>query len=162
MGDYSYKMNYKHRGIAVIIVNKSFSPRLADCRKLERRGAEKDVVRMRKLFKRLGFQVRDYEDLTRDEMKDKLRKGDFYAPGLNGLPGVNQGLDCLHVFLSVCLSACMFVCLCTISFHLHYIYTVQYLKFRCWYSYQTWTISSPQGFLHFTNITYPWEGDVKM
>ena len=40
---------------------------------------------------------------------------------------------------------------------------VQYLKFECSYSYQTWTVSSSKGCSHFTDITCPWGwGGIKM
>ena len=63
-----------------------------------------------------------------------------YAPGLKGLSGTSSNrIVHLSVRNSVPLTN-----------------QVQYLKFGCWYSNQTWTVSSSMDCSHFTDITCPW------
>ena len=72
----------------------------------------------------------------------------FYAPGLKGPPGASSNQI---VRLSVCLSVRL-----SVRNSVPLTIKVQYLKFGCWYNYQTWTVSSSKGCSHFTDITRPW------
>ena len=71
----------------------------------------------------------------------------FLCPGLKGPLGAS-------IYRIVCLSLCNSVLLTN---------KVQYLRFRWWYSNQTWTVSSSMYCSHFTDISCPWEwGRVKI
>ena len=73
----------------------------------------------------------------------------FYAPGLKGPPEASSNR--IAVRLSVRLSVCS-----SVRNSVPLTIKVQYLKFGWWYNYQTWTVSSSKGCLHFTDITRPW------
>ena len=66
-----YNMNHKKRGTCLIISHKTFySNSLPD-----RRGTEKDANGLKVCFQNLGFDIKDYEDLTVCELKAILKAG---------------------------------------------------------------------------------------
>ncbi|KAK3586007.1 hypothetical protein CHS0354_033124 [Potamilus streckersoni] len=65
-----YIFSHKHRGLALVIVNNKFNvPHL-----LDRSGAENDLKNMKKLFTKLAFAVKIYENLGVEQMIKTLKK----------------------------------------------------------------------------------------
>ncbi|KAL3875625.1 hypothetical protein ACJMK2_033557 [Sinanodonta woodiana] len=63
-----YSFKHKPRGLAVVIVNKMFDNFGV------RYGADKDLINMKTLFKKLNFRVKAYKNLSGDKMIEKLKK----------------------------------------------------------------------------------------
>ncbi|XP_036430920.1 caspase-6-like [Colossoma macropomum] len=66
-----YKMDYKRRGTALIFNQERFFWQL---NLRERRGTATDKIQLYVLFQQLGFNVQAFDDLTKNDMMDKLRK----------------------------------------------------------------------------------------
>lgn len=66
-----YNMNHANRGTLYIFNHKQFAPKL---NLGERNGTDKDRDNMKSLFKKLGFKVKVYEDLTYWELQGVLEK----------------------------------------------------------------------------------------
>ena len=64
----TYKMDYPRRGKAVIINNRTFSPRLEREGLTERKGTDTDASRICKRLQQLGFLVEKHQDVKAKEM----------------------------------------------------------------------------------------------
>jgi caspase-1 len=69
--DEEYNMDHKRRGTCLIFSHKNFS----FCGLPQRKGTEKDANDLKDCFKKLGFDVKLYEDLLVCEMRAILRAG---------------------------------------------------------------------------------------
>jgi hypothetical protein len=65
-----YKMDHEKRGVALIINIRKYK----DNGQEERKWSEKDFEDLQHTFKCLEFDVRPYEDLTAEEIRDKIQK----------------------------------------------------------------------------------------
>ena len=74
----SYDFSHKYRGYALIIVNKNFyDQNKTPDPQSKRKGAEKDLKKMKDMFKALDFKVEAYKDLSGDAMRSKIQRGKF-------------------------------------------------------------------------------------
>lgn len=72
--DYYYKMDHKHRGIALIFNHETFY----DFDMPTRRGTHVDRDRLENTFAGLGFDVRVYDNQTEAQIKSILQEGESW------------------------------------------------------------------------------------
>ncbi|KAM9576220.1 caspase-3 isoform 1-T1 [Trichechus inunguis] len=68
--DSSYKMDYPEMGLCIIINNKNFHPSTAMA---SRSGTDVDAANLRETFRNLKYEVRNKNDLTREEILELMR-----------------------------------------------------------------------------------------
>lgn len=68
-----YKMDHRNRGIAIIFNHTTFD----DKELFERNGTDKDSEALQRSFRKLGFKVHVYNDLTSASVVSVLDKGEI-------------------------------------------------------------------------------------
>lgn len=72
--DRYYKMDHKHRGLAIIFNNEEFD----DTEYPTRHGTQVDCDNLKRTFESLSFKVKVYNDQYKSEMKRTLQKGAYF------------------------------------------------------------------------------------
>ncbi|KAJ6669062.1 hypothetical protein lerEdw1_007871 [Lerista edwardsae] len=76
---FRYRMDYKEIGKCIIINNKNFAHSTGMA---PRNGTDKDAGDLQKCFRKIGFKVSVYNDLSCDDMERQLSKGSEFDDGI--------------------------------------------------------------------------------